>query len=169
MSEGNSSTKPSPSISAGEWAKEMLAKGRPDAAIGFMNLARGVELLNRNQRRAERIADTVLPDSAKEMGSDGAPKDGDEDMLRLGDDNVTINQHLPPQPTSDSPLKWVLPLAAAAGLGMTGIGIPAAGAIGYMLATQAAKQVAAPATEYEDTTVQIGLKKLDEIKDYKLP
>ena len=146
---GNSSP-----LSWGQWAKQSLQSNNPLRVLAVANIGRGIDVLDRNQRRAERIADTVLPSK-----TDRESEQGDGMGVHFGDVQQPQPIVIAGQSGGGSDLLKGLAIAAL------GAAIPGAGLAGYALSTLLADKPTPPATqpaEPSQSDFSVGLGKLED-------
>lgn len=140
-----SNTEADQQISWGQWAKEMLGKGNPDAVIRTANHGRAMDTLDRNQRRVEKMANAYSP-------VDLESEEGDEMGVQFGDrpnpQPIIINGQ-----GSDT-LKTLATLSLGGLLGAGGL------AAGYLL--NKAPDVVEKIEQNAGERVEIGLGKIED-------
>ena len=123
----------------------------------------GQRFLNSHQRRTSRQLDAENEAVQRKMlGADsGAKAEEMGDHIILGDNThptpIVINQQ--PQQSSGTLTKVLAGAAIAAGL----MGVPAAGIIGYGVSQWAAQKTESKPVATEDTSLDIGLGKLEDL------
>jgi hypothetical protein len=152
---GQSSETSSP-LSWGQWAKQSLQSNNPLRVLAVANMGRGIDVLDRNQRRAERIADTVLASK-----TDQESEQGDGMGVHFGD--VQQPQPIVINGQQSSGNDFLKGLAIAA----LGAAIPGAGIAGYLVnqaiskPTPIAQPVTPAPSDQNDFSVGLG-----KIEDY---